>query len=790
MASAFQIVFGQDLGEQQRQIRAAMDRGDSSAALTTLSNLRRSNTSVFALNNYDYLFARLSERGGDETTAAANYQAVIKRDSVLRAYALWHLAQFARSTGDLVQERERLRQLLVTAPGRLLQEAATIRLARSFFESSDYGSAIAALRPLTESKNSATARQALALTGEALVRSDKQKEAFAIFAGLVTQLPDPARPDDFALAAVRGLDALDVVSGKETSLSEADHLQRANVYQFNRDFDGARFHYLALVEKYPQSTSVADSLYQIGRGFYQQARYVESLKYLQRVENDYAASPSARDALGLKAATYVRLKRSDEAIAAYKQFIDRYPGAPNPERSYLNLIDALRDGAQDDQALDWIRQTRARFKDQIGATLALFAQAKIHLARDMWTLAIADLEELQTASDLGGARVPGGTFVSEVAFMRGLSLEQLGRFDEAASAYLAISEGRNEYYGFRANERLRALDTNTNSHPVIASRLDGLRAEVKRAIENGQTEAARRAAQSALRLANESSVRSELLEQLRRSYEAIPAYRLPVFKLLSLGRQEVLSGEVKQTAPLTAADELLFLGLYDEGVPELASAQAANRGSASQPGDADYTMAVYSLRGDLPYQAVRFAESVWRNVPSDYAMDLAPAEMNELLYPAPFRSALLREATSRSVDPRFVLSIARQESRFRPDAKSVAAARGLMQFISATADDVAKQLNRRDFKQDDLYDPNTAIQFGSQYLQSLFRQFPSMPEAVAASYNGGADNMARWIARSHTNDPGRYVPEIGFSQTKDYVFRVMSNYWMYQRLYSDQLQRQ
>jgi len=187
---------------------------------------------------------------------------------------------------------------------------------------------------------------------------------------------------------------------------------------------------------------------------------------------------------------------------------------------------------------------------------------------------------------------------------------------------------------------------------------------------------------------------------------------------------------------------------------------------------------------------VRFAENIWRSVPSDYLMELAPKEMSELLYPAPYRNALLREARSRSVDPRFVLSIARQESRFRPDAKSVAAARGLMQFISATAADVAKELSRKDFLQDDLYNPDIAIQFGSQYLSSLFKQFPSMPDAVAASYNGGADNMARWVARSHAKDPGRYVPEIGFSQTKDYVFRVISNYWIYQRLYSDQLQRQ
>jgi len=809
IASSFQLGRGQDLTEQHRQIRAATDRNDLPVAVATLRSLHSSNAIVFALNNYDYLLARLSERRGDRSTATANYQTVIQRHSVLRAYALWHLAQLARSTGDLVLERERLRQLLAAAPVSLLHEAATMRLARSFFESTDYGSAISALRPLTESKNVSVARQALALTGEAFVRSDKRTEAAAAFTSLVTQMPDASRPDDFALTAVRGLDALDVVTAKENTLSEADHLLRAGVYQFNRDFDGARSHYLAVIEKSQQSVSVPDALYQIGRGFYQQARYGEALKYFQRVENDYAASSSARDALGLKAATFLRLKRNDEAIAAYRQFIDRFPGAPNPERSDLNIIDALRDAGRDDQALDWVRQTQVRFKDQIGGTLALFAQAKIHIARGMWSLAISDLEELQQANDLGGTRIPGGTVVSEVSFLRALALEQLGRIDEATTAYLSIPDGRNEYYGFRANQRLRALDAEAKSHVVIAARLESLRVEARRAIEGGQTEVARRAAQSALRLANEPRLRSELLDQLRRAYEASPAYRLTTFNLLSLGRQDVLT-VANRSPEATAADELLFLGLYDEGTPELAAARAAGSGSQAaqiknpetspsqsvagntpqSSADFDYTLAVYSLRGDLPYPAVRFAESVWRRVPSDYVMELAPGQLVELLYPSPYRSALLKEATSRSLDPRFVLSIARQESRFRSDAKSVAAARGLMQFISATADTVAKELNRRDFRQDDLYDPDTAVQFGSQYLSSLFKQFPSLPEAVAASYNGGADNMARWIARSHANDPLRFVPEIGFSQTKDYVFRVMSNYWVYQALYSDQLQRQ
>ena len=162
--------------------------------------------------------------------------------------------------------------------------------------------------------------------------------------------------------------------------------------------------------------------------------------------------------------------------------------------------------------------------------------------------------------------------------------------------------------------------------------------------------------------------------------------------------------------------------------------------------------------------------------------------MVELLYPAPFRDSLLKHAATTGVDPRFVLSIARQESRFQVEAKSIAAARGMMQFIPATANEIAGQLKLTNFQQDDLYNADTAILFGSQYLANLFKQFPDQPQAVAGSYNGGADNLARWIGRSRSTEADRYVAEIGFSQTKDYVYKVLANFWTYQRLYDAQLQ--
>jgi soluble lytic murein transglycosylase len=112
-----------------------------------------------------------------------------------------------------------------------------------------------------------------------------------------------------------------------------------------------------------------------------------------------------------------------------------------------------------------------------------------------------------------------------------------------------------------------------------------------------------------------------------------------------------------------------------------------------------------------------------------------------------------------------------------------------MQFISTTADRIALDLGRTDFEQDELFDPRTAILFGSKYIGDLFGHFPELPEAVAASYNGGEDNMKRWLGRSRSREADRYVPEIAFSQSKDYVHRVMSSYRMYTELYDERLNR-
>lgn len=158
-------------------------------------------------------------------------------------------------------------------------------------------------------------------------------------------------------------------------------------------------------------------------------------------------------------------------------------------------------------------------------------------------------------------------------------------------------------------------------------------------------------------------------------------------------------------------------------------------------------------------------------------------------YPIPFRTDLLREASKNKIDPRFLLAIMKQESSFRPNAKSPAGARGLLQLVFDTALKYNKKSGFMNLQPNDLYNPTTNIAISSVYIAELKDEFGGLYEAIAAGYNGGEDNAARWLNRSRPKEAGIFTSEIGFAETKDYVVKVMNNYRIYRELYSEDLRR-
>ena len=157
--------------------------------------------------------------------------------------------------------------------------------------------------------------------------------------------------------------------------------------------------------------------------------------------------------------------------------------------------------------------------------------------------------------------------------------------------------------------------------------------------------------------------------------------------------------------------------------------------------------------------------------------------------PVMFRAEILQYTKKHKIDPRFILAIMKQESSFRANAKSPAAARGLLQLVVDTAAKYKDKAGFPNLQPDDLYDPKTNIAIATEYIADLKDEFGGLYEAIAASYNGGEDNAARWLNRSKPKEAGIFASEVGFAETKNYVFKVMNNYRIYRELYDENLDR-
>lgn len=759
--------------EDHQRIRAALSRDDHAAVIQNLQQLQQTAPEPFTKNNYDYLLARILAREGKATEAKRLYQNVIARRSILSSYALWHQAELARLDADTLAEQRLLQRLLSQYPEFLRRTTALQRLATSFFRAGKYREAITTLAPLAGTRGM-TARESLARTGEAQLALGDRATARSTFDSLL----GAANMDDASLKAAVGLDRIDDAAG--TGMTEAERLRRARIYQFNREFSGARKHWLALIDDYPAATARAEACFHLGRGYFLEEKYDEAIGWYQRAYDGFPMTDEGEQGFYFVGHSYQALYDVDRALARYEEFVRLYPQSKYFGYAYLNAIDTLRSANRNEEALRWAARAQVEVRDPFIVTRALFDQAKIRLSQGNFTGALADLNGL-SARNLAIRGLVASTNSSEIAFLRAFCYEHLGRFDDAITQYLSLAEGRTDaagYYGFQATERLRALGANLRAKKLVASRLEGFVNEARTAKASSEWSRAKNSAAQALRLCEAAVLRSEMLQILRTSYSNLPAYNLPSLILVPVGRTTLRSSEADSTERI--ADELLFLGLFDEGAGELLASQPDTRGA--RVGNWPYTLAYYCGRGDCPERTLRFAEPILNTIPRDYRLDLMPRTLAEMFFPFPFRESLLEHTNSRNVDPRFLLAVARQESLYDTAAKSPSAARGLLQFIASTSNQIAAQLNLSDFDSSDLYQADRGILIGSQYLKNLFDEFKT-PQAVAAAYNGSEDSVRRWMLRAQNPDVDRFVIEVAKRETRDYVFKVINHYRAYQAVY-------
>lgn len=351
---------------------------------------------------------------------------------------------------------------------------------------------------------------------------------------------------------------------------------------------------------------------------------------------------------------------------------------------------------------------------------SLFLRGRIYFQAGRYPEALIDFDQLLQS--------PSKVNSKEVMFWKGLTLEKLKQPEKADQAFSSLSSGA-DFFALLAQEKLKTAVSTT--------------------------------------------------ENLRSGGSFQHVCGLPDSNKESAIAERMAAGD-----PLAA---LLYLHLYEEGSRSLDSVSDATWALLNiDPKDRFrkyLEIAHLATLGQNYPTAAYYSEIIQKNFLKNVPLDTLPEDVLFILFPYPFRESVEPFSKERGLDPYYVISIMKQESRFKRFAKSPAFARGLMQLIPPTAVSMAESVGLSDFTPDQLYYPEVNINLGTRYLQEMVKKFGTRPEVIAASYNSGESNVRRWLACTSTDEVMEFFSNIDLKETRDYVVQVKTNYEWYRRIY-------
>ncbi|WP_321393137.1 lytic transglycosylase domain-containing protein [Emcibacter sp.] len=154
------------------------------------------------------------------------------------------------------------------------------------------------------------------------------------------------------------------------------------------------------------------------------------------------------------------------------------------------------------------------------------------------------------------------------------------------------------------------------------------------------------------------------------------------------------------------------------------------------------------------------------------------AALDSTLYPLPD----MEPEGGFVLDRALLFAIVRQESEFNSWARSSVGARGIMQVMPRTASYIARDRSLRSSSRIKLDDPRYNMALGQKYLVDMLA--PEFANGnlfkLLTAYNAGPGNLRKWLRKTNfQDDPLLFIESIPARETRHYIERVLSNYWIY-----------
>lgn len=151
------------------------------------------------------------------------------------------------------------------------------------------------------------------------------------------------------------------------------------------------------------------------------------------------------------------------------------------------------------------------------------------------------------------------------------------------------------------------------------------------------------------------------------------------------------------------------------------------------------------------------------------------------IYTKQYEECIYKCSEECEIDPLLILAIIRVESNFKEDSISLSQAKGLMQLMDSTADELATKLNMNEDY--DIFNAETNIELGTTYMSNLLTYYNNNLYLALAAYNAGIGNVNKWIEKGTIKKDGSDIENIPFKETRNYVRKVLRDYRIYSKLY-------
>ncbi|MBI3940592.1 MAG: transglycosylase SLT domain-containing protein [Acidobacteria bacterium] len=742
-----------ELSASWRQILQDEKENNWRSVLARLEALEKSYPESYRLRRADFLKAAALQRLGRPDESEVALAKLLTDDSTLRPLVLWQLFELSREAGREPRALDWLERYVSTSSALVDRESADWERAQ-LLQGKDPEQAVRLYRSLAGRRNR--------FSRAAKLRWSNLETDAAVQHALRQQLISERQSDEAAYQAAGKL------AEHLEALPEPEVAALADVFLINRDLSLLRRTAQHFTHRFPASRQISFFSFLLGRAWMLDGSYEKAVDQFNRTYQRFPANRWGVQSRYFAGHVYLRLEKYSEAAATYRSVIENHPESEWLGGAYSNQTEALRWSGRRREALEVARQGAERLRTADAAALYYLA-GKITMvetpsgAADFFQQALRRGERWGLPPSLGKA---------ELYYWIGRCRERLNDWKAAADSYLQSAREDTNYFGFLSRDALRNLYA---TQSLVRSWSDSFLSLAGEAKSQGRKTEYREALRSRYYGVPEPEARvarMELLADLAQDPEWIrfEGLRLwPADKFDDDALHDLAGSEQKRAAAI-----LTGLGFFQKAAELLAAAKDFD--SALQQA---WTAANYFGFADRWGKALEEVRKLSAGLPFD-TPELMPARLFPFFLPLPI-STQGRDPGS-AVEPELLAALILRESRFQPDVKSPAGARGLMQLLLSTAQQTAREIGLSPPSPEDLYDPGLSMKLGTAYLDKLFRQLKH-PEMAVAAYNGGSDNVIRWARKSPTEEPAMFVADIGFAETKSYVMRVLGNYRLYKILY-------